>query len=145
MPPTLDEVAEWLIKARRDLMAAEILIDHEPPVLDAACFHCQQAAEKTLKAFLVWQSAQFDKVHNLAYLVDLCVSQEPRFGSLREQTESLTPYAVAVRYPGELLDIGRAEAADALGSAQAIWNFVSSLLPADLGRTHNDEPIQPSK
>jgi HEPN domain-containing protein len=145
MRPTLDEVAEWLIKAKRDLMAAKILIDHEPPVLDAACFHCQQAAEKALKAFLVWQSVQFDKVHSLAYLVDLCVSQEPRFGSLREQTESLTPYAVAVRYPGELLDIERAEAADALESARAIVDFVLSLLPVGLGQSRNDEPSQTGK
>lgn len=140
MQPVLDEVAEWLAKAKRDLMAAEILIDHEPPVLDAACFHCQQAAEKALKAFWVWRSVQFDKVHDLAYLVDLCVSQDPRFGSLREQAESLTPYAVTFRYPGELADISRAEAADALGFAQTIWDFVQSLLPAGLEQARNYKP-----
>jgi len=48
MTPSPDEVIEWLMKASRDLMSAEILIDHEPPVLDAACFHCQQAVEKSL-------------------------------------------------------------------------------------------------
>jgi HEPN domain-containing protein len=56
MPPTTEQVVEWLVKAERDLMSAEILLDHEPLVLDTACFHCQQAAEKALKAFLVWQT-----------------------------------------------------------------------------------------
>ena len=127
-----DEVIEWLTKASRDLMAAEILIDHEPPVLDAACFHCQQAVEKSLKAFLVWQAVPFEKIHSLTYLMDLCQSREPGFASLREQAEALTPYAVEVRYPGELLDVDQREAADALESAQTVWEYVSTLVPAEL-------------
>jgi HEPN domain-containing protein len=132
MQPATDEVIEWLTKAERDLMAAAILIDHEPPVLDAACFHCQQAVEKTLKAFLVWQAVPFEKVHNLAYLLDLCASKEAGFASLREQAESLTPYAVEARYPGELLNVARAEAADALESARSVWSFIGGLLPEEL-------------
>ncbi len=132
MTPTPDEVIEWLTKANSDLTAAEILIDHEPPVLDAACFHCQQAVEKSLKAFLVWQAVAFEKIHSLTYLMDLCQSKEPGFGSLREQAEALTPYAVEVRYPGELLDVDRQEAADALESAQTIWKYVLTLVPAEL-------------
>ena len=127
-----DEVIEWLTKANRDLMSAEILIDHEPPVLDAACFHCQQAVEKSLKAFLVWQTVPFEKIHSLTYLMDLCQYREPGFASLREKAETLTPYAVAVRHPGELLDVDRREAADALESAQAVWEYVLSHVPAEL-------------
>jgi HEPN domain-containing protein len=145
MPLTISEVVEWLTKAERDLLSAEILIDHEPPVLDAACFHCQQAVEKALKAFLVWQAIPFERVHNLTYLLDLCVSKEVGWVSLRERAESLTPYAVEARYPGELLDVDRAEAADALESARAVWNFVLGLLPEELrphkltGKSEADE------
>jgi len=133
-----DEVIEWLTKANRDLMAAEILIDHEPPVLDAACFHCQQAVEKSLKAFLVWQAIPFEKIHSLTYLMDLCQSREPGFASLREQAEALTPYAVEVRYPGELLDVDRPEAADALESAQTVWGYVLTIVPAELHPRKSD-------
>ena len=49
-----EECAEWLRKARNDLVSARILLAHGDPVTDTACFHCQQAVEKTLKAFLVY-------------------------------------------------------------------------------------------
>ena len=39
-------------KARRDLASAIRLLDGEPPYLDTAVYHCQQAAEKALKGFL---------------------------------------------------------------------------------------------
>ena len=47
-----EEVKEWLQKAKNDRLAARILIEHDPPVLDAASFHCQQAVEKMIKGFL---------------------------------------------------------------------------------------------
>ena len=56
MSPNPDEVREWLQNAKDDLFSAQILIEHAPPVLDTACFHCQQAVEKLLKAFLVWKA-----------------------------------------------------------------------------------------
>jgi HEPN domain-containing protein len=61
------EVKAWLQKAHSDLRAAQILATHGPVVLDAAVFHCQQAAEKALKAFLIWKAVPFDRVHNLTY------------------------------------------------------------------------------
>ena len=42
-----------------------------------------------------------ERVHNLTYLLDLCASKEAGLVSLRERAESLTPYAVEARYPGE--------------------------------------------
>jgi HEPN domain-containing protein len=40
----------WLEKAQHDLMSSERMLEIEPKILDSACFHCQQAIEKTLKA-----------------------------------------------------------------------------------------------
>jgi len=71
MNHALDEVREWLQKGRNDLLSAQILIEHDPPVLDTASFHCQQAVEKALKAFLAWKAVPFEKVHSLTYLLDL--------------------------------------------------------------------------
>ena len=42
MRPEQDEVKAWLQKARNDLLSARILMEHDPPVRDTACFHCQQ-------------------------------------------------------------------------------------------------------
>jgi len=125
-----EETKEWLQKAKSDLLSAQILIGHEPPVLDTALFHCQQVVEKVLKAFLVWKGVPFEKVHSLPYLLDLCQSKEPKFSSLRGRAEMLAPYAVEIRYPGEIIEISKEEAEEALETAQEVWNFVLSLLPA---------------
>lgn len=129
MNPRLDEVREWLQKAEKDLLSSRILLEHDPPVLETACFHCQQAVEKALKAFLVCRGVSFEKVHSLTYLLDLCEVQEPGFASLRNMAETLAPYAVMVRYPGEPMDISQEEAQQALATAQTVWDFILNLIP----------------
>jgi len=49
------ETSEWLIKASSDLKIVEheLNLPEEEIVKDAVCFHCQQAVEKYLKAFLI--------------------------------------------------------------------------------------------
>lgn len=45
--------ADWVAKSESDFAAADLLLHAgEFPIPDAACFHCQQSAEKYLKAFL---------------------------------------------------------------------------------------------
>jgi len=132
MSAPLEEVRAWLAKAYTDLVAAQVLVAHSRLALGPAAFHCQQAAEKALKAYLIWRAVSFDRVHNLVYLSDLCEIEEPGFGSLREGTERLTPYAVDIRYPGDVLPVTLNEAREALAAAQAVWEFVLAELPPDL-------------
>jgi len=132
MKPVSDEVKAWLNKASSDLLAAQILVEHSTLALGPAAFHCQQTAEKALKAFLISRAAPFDRVHNLVYLLDLCEAEETHFATLREETESLTPYAVEIRYPGDTIEISIEEAHKALAAAKAVWNTVLQLLPDEL-------------
>jgi HEPN domain-containing protein len=101
----LDEVKAWLQKAANDLLSARILLEHDPPVMETACFHCQQSVEKALKAFLVWKTIPFEKVHSLSYLLDLCERQDPGFSHIRERAETLAAYAVEVRYPSDIMEV----------------------------------------
>ena len=132
MSAQLDEVRSWLSKAYADLVAAQVLIVHSRLALGPAAFHCQQAAEKVLKAYLIWRAVSFDKVHNLVYLIDLCEVKEPKFAALRDFSERLVPYAVEVRYPGDAIEITLDEVREALSAAEAIWGFVLALLPSGL-------------
>jgi hypothetical protein len=63
--------------------------------------------------------------------MDLCESEEPAFASLREETERLAPYAVEIRYPGNLPEITLDEAQRAVADAEAVWDFVLAILPPD--------------
>lgn len=64
--------------------------------------------------------------------MDLCEAQEPGFASLREETESLAPYAVEIRYPGDAPEISVDEARRAVAGAEAVWDFVFALFPQHL-------------
>ena len=64
----------WMIKAWRDLETARRVATGEPPFLDVAVYHCQQAAEKAVKAFLVHHGnidALGFRIGGLAYTPDL--------------------------------------------------------------------------
>jgi HEPN domain-containing protein len=53
--PKNELTQSWLKKAKRDLETARKLAKDPEPLLDTAIYHFQQAAEKALKGFLVFQ------------------------------------------------------------------------------------------
>lgn len=123
------EVARgWLRKADADLAAAEACLGSRK-ALGAACFHCQQAAEKSLKAWLIAQGAGFPFVHDLRRLLGLCAPIDAAFETLQEKAERLNPYAIEVRYDAEFWP--ELEAAhEAMEAAKAVHRFVLARWPA---------------
>ena len=123
------ESQAWLAKARHDLQASDRLLTGDFPLCNAAGFHCQQAAEKTLKAYLTWQDEQFPRTHSLVALVASCLPFDETFNELRTAATTLTPYAVDSRYPGDMAELNETEARTALTLAQNVWQFVTERLP----------------
>ncbi|MCB1177443.1 MAG: HEPN domain-containing protein [Leptospiraceae bacterium] len=72
--------------------------DEEIPI-DTVCFHCQQAVEKYLKAYLVSKEISFPYTHNIGSLVQLAEKIDSNFSEIKEQAEILSPFAVEIRYP----------------------------------------------
>lgn len=94
---------EWLAIADVDLKAARNCLRGPEPTTKAAAYHCQQAAEKLVKAALVAEGIHPPRSHNIGALVDLLPSGHPLRLPLSE-LERLTVYAVAYRYPiGDIL------------------------------------------
>ncbi len=128
-PEAVALAKRWLGKALGDLRAAEQTLklrDKECP-FDAVCFHAQQCAEKSLKAFLTFHSIPFPKTHDLGRLLHLCIGTPTLvrgLGGVRE----LTDYAVEARYPGLEEPIGRSEAREALLVARRAYRLVSRKL-----------------
>lgn len=71
-PALVAETKMWLCKAALDLRAAEHDLSALPPLFEDILFHCQQAAEKSLKAFLVWHGRPFRRAHSLEELGRQC-------------------------------------------------------------------------
>ena len=130
---TKELVRDWLTRAHHDLRSARALAALEDPLLDTAIYHCQQTAEKSIKAWLQSKDEPFPKTHDIEDLVELASVIKPDFGSLAKAASVLTPYASAFRYPGGFEEPmpTREEFDEALQYAQAIYDFVLSVLPAD--------------
>ena len=124
------EIRQWLIKASRDLASAERLLAGDPPYLDTAVYHCQQTAEKALKAYLTLKDSPFRKVHDLSALVEQSSEFDGTVVQLREAAETLTPYRVVFRYPGSVLEPAPSEAKEALRLARIVLDFVAGKIPA---------------
>jgi len=124
-PELAREVHEWRRKAEIDLAAAEALLRGAQIVPSVAAFLCQQAAEKMLKAYLTDRQTPFGPIHDLRRLCDLCAASDPEFDRLLEAARELTPYAVAVRYPGAGPDPDLAEAEAAFRRAREVVAFVA--------------------
>jgi HEPN domain-containing protein len=133
MSDTRSELAgSWLAKARRDLLSAQRLASSEPPLFDTAAYHCQQAAEKSLKAFLVYADCRFGKMHDLDVLLSQVVDLDPSFSACRNATRVLNPLATAYRYPGELIEPDADEYREAYEAAAMVFEFVVRRLPGVL-------------
>ena len=109
MTPALKSYVEsWIDKAEHDLMSVQRLLEIEPVILDTACFHCQQAVEKYLKAFLIFCGADVERTHSVTFLLKECSNYDPTFAAV--DAMDINAYAVRGRYPDANLMPSKEEA-----------------------------------
>ena len=121
------ETREWLAKASEDLASARVLIGSGH--IANALFFCQQAAEKSLKAFLTWHELVFRRTHDLEELGEDCRAIDGTLAALLEQADVLSDYAWKLRYPGALYVPEQEEAEGMFGIADGILREIRSRLP----------------
>lgn len=127
-------VQSWLTKAQHDLASARVLAASAPPLLDTAIYHCQQAAEKAVKAYLVYCNQEFERVHDIEALIRLAMSHVEAFVDWTDVGIELTPYARIYRYPGYATEPSREQFDRAMTAAEGLYQFVVSLLPSEIRR-----------
>ena len=95
-----------------------------------ACFSAQQAAEKALKAFLLFKGKLLKKIHDTAVLLADCIEIDHGFKKLERSTKKIFPYYATTRYPfdGQLFVFDKVKATEAFKAAQEIINFVEKKL-----------------
>jgi HEPN domain-containing protein len=93
---------------------------------ETVCFHCQQCAEKYLKALLEELSLAVAKTHDLVQLLAALLPHHPSLGPLRRGLKLLTGFAVDPRYPG--LNPTKRKAVAALRWADRVRTHARSIL-----------------
>ena len=123
----LRESLRWMQYAGEDLEVAARLTAGTPPAPRHACWLAQQAAEKSLKAALVLEGADFAYTHDL----DALRNNLPDGWAVREthpDLAELTEWAVESRYPGDWAEPTYADAVEAVSQARSVYESVAAEL-----------------
>ena len=93
------QTGEWVRKAEDDYQLAALIARGSRPFHDQLCFHCQQAAEKYLKALLQEQGHVIPRTHSLHHLLVLLLPRNADLIVLHRGLRMMGRFAVDVRYP----------------------------------------------
>jgi HEPN domain-containing protein len=122
-----DEIKTWLARAKSNLSIAQ-RSDIEGIFFEDLCFEAEQAAEKALKALLIYVSGEYLKVHSFSLLL----SQLGVYLSIPEdikESVELSDYAVQTRYPGDYYPVGEEEYHRAIDLAERVVKWVEEQIP----------------
>ena len=97
------DVLRWFEYGDADLETAEHLLTMTRLPLEIICYHCQQAAEKYLKGYLLHKGTFPPKTHDLDRLCAICKEHDEEFEGIHGECERLTHYGIQPRYPNEML------------------------------------------
>lgn len=121
-------IEEWLQKADEDLNFAKSVIE-DSPFYAQICFHFHQAAEKYLKAFIIAEDFEFQKIHDLLTLLKICAHSGPDLEALAADCKILNGFYIDTRYPVHWpTDYTKDKALQAQAAAEHIRDIIKSLL-----------------
>jgi HEPN domain-containing protein len=121
----------WLLEPKTTFAVPRSTWPRHRPCGGDAAFHCQQAVEKALKAFLTWHDRPFRKTHDLVELGAECVAIDPGLEPHLRGTAPLTEYAWRYRYPGEPSHPEESEVRQAVDRAPAVVALIEGRLPPE--------------
>ena len=121
------DVKEWVRYAQMDYDTAKKISESFNPVpLEIVCFHCQQAAEKILKAYAILMGEPLKKVHDLVILIAQCKKYNPKFSDLDRIAVMLNDYAVIYKYPTNEDAVIKQDMDAALENAKTLLEFTKA-------------------
>lgn len=118
----LESAQEWLHFAQMDIQAAQFLLEMRPVPNEIICYHCQQCAEKSLKAILVKNHQEPRKIHDLVHLLQDVCEIVPELKAVLGMVAGLTDYSILTRYP-PARQIDSSEASQAVRDAQKVFEL----------------------
>lgn len=118
---------DWLYKAHIDLLSAALLMENEH-CRPSAAFHCQQCAEKALKAYLLYTAGRLVDGHNLTWLCRQAVKLNSGFSQWLDECSHLNRYYIETRYPADIpLRIDSGAIARVHGMTGEIFEFICQI------------------
>ncbi|MCK4468032.1 MAG: HEPN domain-containing protein [Desulfobacterales bacterium] len=129
MSEEIDIAKQWLAKARNDLLNVDNNLKAQEVPFDTVCFHCQQAAEKLLKAYLAGNRQSYPVTHDLFLILEKILPLRGDAEQLRDALAILMPYAVEIRYPDDWFMPSDQDAKEARDAASQVLQWLEDALP----------------
>ena len=123
-----DDVREWLRRAESNFEIAKRGKTSPKIVYEDLCYDCQQAAEKAIKAVLIFYNLPFPKTHNIKHLLKLLNEGEIEVPKVIEQAQVLTEYIVDTRYPDDFAPVDSKAYKQALKLAAKVLQWAKILI-----------------
>ena len=124
------ETKEWYDLAIMDMgVAKHLKSTYYPEPIEIICYHCQQAAEKGIKALIIHFGAEggMPRSHDLSFLLNQIKNKVHIDDKYYDYADTLTPYGVSIRYPNELF-LEEKHAIKAIQYADEIIQWVEGIV-----------------
>jgi HEPN domain-containing protein len=118
----IEDVMEWIELADTDLYSAKILNGAARKPYEIICYHCAQATEKYLKAFLTYRDIIPEKTHNLLFLNKLCIEKDNDFQEITTLCDFLNRFSNDIRYPHKY-EVNENDAGFSIDAVETIRNI----------------------
>lgn len=125
---------QWIAKAKNDLLNADNNLKADETPFDTVCFHCQQAAEKFLKAYLVANGKPYPVSHDLILILEKILPLNSSVEVLRDDLALLMPYAVEIRYPDDWFMPTKEDAEEARKATSRVMSWLQNAIPEAFSR-----------
>jgi HEPN domain-containing protein len=121
------ESAEQLTEmAEKDIVTVKLLIDKkfhpEDYMYNIICFHATQAVEKLLKSYIINNSKNIEKTHDLDYLHKVATEIDASFIKIKNDCIWLNKFCPKIKYSTENT-VTKQNINDIIKSLNAICNF----------------------
>lgn len=127
---------DWLYHAYQDLLSAKVLID-DRRLYEQVVFHCQQAMEKSFKAFLLYKTHHLLDGHNLTWLCKQAAMLDDEFTGWIGKSTVLNRFYIETRYPADIpANITREFADTVLNDTEQLVDLVCDRIKFDYNSYH---------
>jgi len=119
--------AVWMRLAKDDMATVHLLMTEHRKRVEIILYHCQQAAEKSLKAYLIDNNVWIGNTHDLILLLRECVNINPSFKLKRmiNHCAFLNRITPGVKYADLNVSLDKSHISRAMNSAKRVHDLVS--------------------
>lgn len=132
MKSKFDLIQKWIGFANDDLQAARKLFSDQESLYKIVCYHCQQCAEKILKAYLLQLDLEMIKSHDLEKLVTEIYKIDKEIEIDVDSMIQLSRYAEESRCPDDFVDISKEETTITLENASKVFQYFQNRIEGKL-------------